>query len=339
MEDLFTLFEMTPDLVCIVSKEGYFKKINPAVSRKLHYTEAELMARPVSDFIHPDDKALTAKARAGLLESQPLLNFQNRYLTRNGNTVWLEWTSIYLPDAETVFAIAKDITPRKLSELELSENVRNLRQLTTQIKHQSEKERQQLAGELHEDLGQLATSIKMKIEWLSEQQHGLSPQLERLLDQTLASANLLVNKIRKVSYALSPANISLLGLNASLQLLCADYATHTGIACRYKSRFREENFSDEVKVDLYRVCQEALQNAWQQAAASEVTVFLRQTSRGLSLTVTDNGTGLNATAKKSSCIDVMKARALSINGKLTIKTGADGTTIGLLLAHHCAVAG
>src|SRR6476660_1540746 len=125
MEDLFLLFEMTPDLVCIVSKEGYFKKINTAVCQKLQYPEAELMARPVSDFIHPDDKALTAEARAGLLKSQPLLNFQNRYVTRNGDTVWLEWTSIYLPDHETVFAIAKDITPRKLSELELSENIRS----------------------------------------------------------------------------------------------------------------------------------------------------------------------------------------------------------------------
>ena len=100
---LFTLFEMTPDLVCIVSKEGFFQKINPAVSRKLGYTDEELKAVPVSTFIHPADKERTASERAKLLNNHPLLNFQNRYCHKNGETVWLEWTSIYLPEKELVF--------------------------------------------------------------------------------------------------------------------------------------------------------------------------------------------------------------------------------------------
>ncbi|HYC29578.1 MAG TPA: PAS domain-containing protein, partial [Chitinophagaceae bacterium] len=293
----------------------------------------ELMARPVSALIHPDDKERTAKERIKLLNNQPLLNFQNRYLTKQGETVWLEWTSVYLPDKETVFAIAKDITKRKLTELELHENFHTFRQLTTHFKNHHEKDRQYLAGELHEDLAQLATAIKMKMEWLASQVHGLSPQQGQVLEQTLQSTNLLVNKIRRISYTLSPANIKQLGLNTALQVLCTEFTVLTGISCGYKSRFREEGFSEEIGLDLYRVCQEALQNIWQHAQATRVSVSLYRTGHGLQLAVMDNGKGFDATATHGPGLATMQGRALSINGKLVIKSKMGSTTIRLVITN------
>src|SRR5688572_2995995 len=90
--DLF--FELSPDLLCIAGFDGYFKKINEAVSKTLGYSPEELYARPINDFVHPDHKQLTAKVRAELYRSKPLLNFENKYLTKNGETVWLSWTSL-----------------------------------------------------------------------------------------------------------------------------------------------------------------------------------------------------------------------------------------------------
>src|SRR6478735_1115698 len=112
--DMFTFFELTPDLVCIAGKDGYFRKVNSAVTAKLEYTIEELFSRPISSLIYYEDQELTHIRRTKLLEVKPLMNFENRYVTKSGKIVWLAWTSIYFPEKEVVFAIAKDITERKL---------------------------------------------------------------------------------------------------------------------------------------------------------------------------------------------------------------------------------
>ena len=117
-DDVSPFFEMTPDLVCIASKEGYFKKVNRAVIDTLGYEPEELFARPISSFIYPEDQELTHRERMRLIKGAPLLDFQNRYVTKSGAIIWLHWTSIYLPDKEFVFAIAKDVTERKKAEQE-----------------------------------------------------------------------------------------------------------------------------------------------------------------------------------------------------------------------------
>ncbi|GAA4739607.1 PAS domain S-box protein [Flavisolibacter ginsenosidimutans] len=329
---MFALFEMTPDLVCIVNKEGYFLKINPAVSQKLGYTEAELKAVPVSTFIHPDDRELTAGKRAKLLNNHPLLNFQNRYLTKGCETVWLEWTSIYLPAKEIVFAIAKDITVHKQKERELQENYARFRQLATHFKNHIENDREQMATGLHEDLAQLATAVKMETEWLSAQ--ALSPLLAGRLEKLSQTTNRLVNNIRRIAYSFGHANIADLGLDDALESLCTEFSALTGIRCRYKSSFSETVLSYEIKLDIYRVCQEALLNIMQHAEASLVTVCLKHDgSRCLQLSIADNGKGfdLQATAPATGLAN-MRGRALSINGHLSITSNKEGTTVELAIA-------
>ncbi len=115
--EMFDFFEMTPVLVCIAGKDGFLKKVNPAVIDKLGYSADELYAYPFSHFIYDEDKALTNQQRAGLLTGKALINFQNRYVAKDGNIIWLEWNSIYFPEKEVVFALAKDITESKLAEI------------------------------------------------------------------------------------------------------------------------------------------------------------------------------------------------------------------------------
>lgn len=157
---MFSFFEMTPDLVCIVSKEGFFRKVNPAVSKLLGYSEKELMATPVSSFIHPEDKEFTGRERAKLLTGQALLNFQNRYVSKTGEIIWLEWTSIYLTNKEVVFAIAKDITRKKEQEKKLEEKYKKFKSLATHFKNSIEKDKRYLAIELHEELAQFSICCK-----------------------------------------------------------------------------------------------------------------------------------------------------------------------------------
>ena len=109
-------FNLTPDLLCVAGFDGYFKKINPAVSQVLGYSEKELFERPINEFIHPEDQFSTQKYREQLHVAKPLLNFENRYLTKSGEIVWLSWTSMPVPEKQLVFAIAKNITHKKKIE-------------------------------------------------------------------------------------------------------------------------------------------------------------------------------------------------------------------------------
>src|ERR1700749_22922 len=117
--NLFNLehfFELSEDLFCIAGYDGYFKKINSSVSKTLGYSNEELFAKPINSFIHPDDREITERNRENLKKDKPLLYFENRYLTKNGEIVWLSWTSMPIDSEKVVFAIAKNITHKKKIE-------------------------------------------------------------------------------------------------------------------------------------------------------------------------------------------------------------------------------
>ncbi|MGM0743786.1 PAS domain S-box protein [Rhodohalobacter sp.] len=92
--NLELFFEISADLLCIAGFDGYFKKVNPSLIKLLGYSKYELLNKPINDFIHPEDREITSSYRGRIRNGTPLLNFENRYVTKNGETVWLSWTSI-----------------------------------------------------------------------------------------------------------------------------------------------------------------------------------------------------------------------------------------------------
>lgn len=317
---LADLFERTLDLVCIVNKPGWFLKINEAVINTLGYTEEELLSRPVSSFIHPEDQPGTALQRTSLLNNKPLVNFQNRYLAKDGTIVWLHWTSVYIPEKEIVFAIAKDITRQKLIEIEIENNYKKYKYLTTHFKNSVEKERRFFAYELHEELAQLATVLKMDFEWIALQQHQLDDISRKRIEHGLTTSGLLIDKIRKLSYSINPAKIEDDGLDFVLGSLCHEFNSLSGIQCSYTSSFDETLLEYEIKLDLLRICQEALLNVMQHADATLVKINVQQSENKIELSVTDNGRGFETQNKQSFGFLNMHGRADSINGELFIES-------------------
>lgn len=114
--NLELFFELSPDLLCVAGYDGYFKKINPTVSKVLGYTNEELFEKPIHEFIHIDDREVTSKNRENLTKDIPLLNFENRYVTKSGEIVWLSWTSMPVDSEKVIFAIAKNITHKRKLE-------------------------------------------------------------------------------------------------------------------------------------------------------------------------------------------------------------------------------
>lgn len=140
--NLELFFELSPDILCIAGYDGYFKRINPTVSKVLGYTNEELFLAPINTFVHPDDQKITASNRENLTNNKPLLNFENRYITKSGEIIWLSWTSMPIDNEQLVFAIAKNITHKKIQEEDrnsvttsLTRNNNDLKQLTYTTSH------------------------------------------------------------------------------------------------------------------------------------------------------------------------------------------------------------
>ncbi len=127
-------FELSADLLFIAGFDGYFKKVNPAACQLLEYSAEELLAKPINFFIHEDDRDITAQNRHNIRSGIPLLNFENRYVTKSGDIIWLSWTSMPLDDLELVYAIAKNITHIKKMEEERNALLINLQKINKDLK-------------------------------------------------------------------------------------------------------------------------------------------------------------------------------------------------------------
>lgn len=322
-------FLMTPDLVCIADKSGFFKKVNHSVIEKLGYTEQELLSRPISSFIHPADKELTRQERTKLLNDKVLLNFQNRYITKTGKTIWLDWTSIYFSDQEVVFAIAKDVTERKRIEEGLEEEFKKFKNLASFLKTSIEKDKKYLAIELHEELAQLASVVKMDLDWINENTPGLPVYSKNRMVHASAVSALLVKAIRRISFSVSPNMLDDFGLNETLRWLCKEFTILNGIPCHFESSCDEMGLTKEIQLDFFRICQEALANIMHHAQASEVRVGIRDIDDKILLSVTDDGQGFDTEQQEQTPgIMGMRERANSINGQLTIQSApGQGTEV------------
>jgi PAS domain S-box-containing protein len=319
--DGFGFFEMAPDLVCVASREGLFKKVNPAVIHKLGYTQEELFSKPISSFIHPDDREVTRKRRTRLLKGEALLNFENRYLTKNGNIIWLEWTSIYLPDKEVVFAIAKDVTERKQIEREVLEKYEKFKNLATHFKSTIEEDRKYLATELHEQLAQLASVIKMDVDWIKANSQDLPATSKSRIEHALVVSELLITTIQRIAFSISPGMLDDIGLNATLEWHCREFSILNRIPCRLEISYDESDLPKELKIDLFRICQEALTNVMNHANARNVNINVTGVPDQITLTITDDGKGFDVWQQGQipSLTRIME-RAASINGKLIVNS-------------------
>lgn len=330
--EMTPFFEMTPDLVCIASKDGYFQKINQAVYKCLGYDEAELFSRPIASFIYPDDQELTRRERIKLINGTPLINFQNRYVTKKGELVWLQWTSIYFADQELVFAIAKNITERKLMEQAIETKYLEFKELATHFKQTVERDRKLFADEIHEQIAQLASVIKLDMDWLMNNLPESSGFIRNRLEHAAMVTDLMTRTIGKLSFSISPNMLEDTDLHAALNAVCFEFSRLHGIPCSIEPGFDDSACNNEMKLDFFRICQEALRNTTYEA--TRVCVSLKTEAENICLWIRIEGQSFKGReAFAESALKDIKSRVASIHGHLTIlpiETG--GTIITVLVA-------
>jgi two-component system sensor histidine kinase UhpB len=186
-----------------------------------------------------------------------------------------------------------------------------------------EAERQRIARELHDEVGQVLTGVVLELQQAERRAaEADAPQLAAAREAVRHS----LDDVRRIARELRPEVLDDLGLQSALRSLCTATAAHRDLRVERRFELNDAAVSPEVELVVYRVAQESLTNVMRHARASEVLVALRHVDGGLRLVVRDNGRGVPGDAEPGAGIAGMQERALHVGGRLTVTPGSAGGT-------------
>jgi two-component system sensor histidine kinase UhpB len=233
------------------------------------------------------------------------------------------------------YGIIKDTTEIKKAEEEILEKNKQLRNLSSHLQNIREDERSHIAREIHDELGQQLTALKMDVDWVLHKLNGIENPVESKLKGMLKMCDNVINTVRRISSELRPAIIDDLGLIAALEWKCTDFEEKTGISCKFITEVQERRFDNQFGINVYRILQETLTNVSRHAEATKVTVNLIETSDEMVMEIQDNGKGITdefVNNGKTLGILGMKERTNLLGGNLSITGKKDqGTKTKLIL--------
>lgn len=279
------------------------------------------------------DNAL-AKAES---ESRTYFNFPHKLSSGEIRHVEVFTTPITVNNLTLLFSIIHDITDRRIAENELLKSQTQLRALTAKLEKIREEERIHLSRELHDNLGQSLTGLKMDVAWLAKKmQSKKGESADSVIKKTKTMSELIdstINDVRRISSDLRPNLLDYLGIEAALEWLISDFKKRSEIDCKINFKAKNVKLDSAVTNSVYRIVQEGLTNIVRHANAKRVELELDQTDRHYILKLKDDGIGItkeNLNNISSLGIRGMKERAIQFEGELSI-TGrkAKGTLITL----------
>jgi two-component system sensor histidine kinase UhpB len=226
------------------------------------------------------------------------------------------------------------LAQRELAQAEASALLARNRQLAQGLLALQENERRSLARELHDEMGQRCTALRMETAFLRRCEPTDTAGMLAAADRADIAAQSVYQLVRDLLRRLRPAHLDTLGLVASLQDLCEGWEQRSGVICVFHHAGTDPGFDDEVAVAVYRVAQEALTNVMRHAQASRVRVQLARGSEGaVRLIVQDDGQGAgpSPTGRGLGLLGASE-RALSLGGHLSVRgEPGQGTTLELWL--------
>jgi signal transduction histidine kinase len=247
-----------------------------------------------------------------------------RFIHKDGTPRWVEGVRTNLlhePSVRAVVVNYRDITARKQAEERLRRSEEQLHALAARLQTSMEHERLRIARELHDQLGQALTGIKMDLDWAIRKHADDCGQLASKVRAVMGQVDSVVGLVRKLSTELRPGMIDTLGLNAALEWQAEDFQRRTEIKCSVQVPQDRLHFSPEHEIAIFRICQEALTNIARHAGASSVSVILARLGDEAVFTVEDDGRGFNTEildATKSLGVAGMRERALLFGGDFRV---------------------
>jgi PAS domain S-box-containing protein len=222
----------------------------------------------------------------------------------------------------TVLSIARDITERKQAEEQLKFTSSVLRNLASHLQSIREEERGMIAREIHDELGQVLTVLKIQITLLSNKLREDQKELKEKIDSLSGVIDDTVEKVQSITSKLRPGILDELGLLPAIEWQSQEFQKVSGIKCNLSLPSKEIQLDKEKSTAVFRIFQESLTNVMRHASASWVSVSSQVNNNHLYLEVRDNGVGIsNIQIKDSKSLGLigMKERALILGGEVTIE--------------------
>ena len=216
-------------------------------------------------------------------------------------------------------SVCRDITAYRQAEAKLRDNQTRLRHLSRQLLHVQETERRAIARELHDDIGQALTAVKLDLQ--TAQRAADAETITTRLDDGLDVIEYLLQTVRRLSLDLRPSLLDDLGLAAALRWYIDRQAQRAGLAVDVNLEMPPDRPSPEIETICFRVAQEALNNTVQHAQAHRITVELRQRQAGLELIIHDDGRGFDVETAREQALYGNSLGLLSMEERVRLGNG------------------
>jgi len=335
-EDMLrSIFESAPDTMIVVDDKGKIRRVNAQVEAVFGYKAEELIDKPVEILIpeHFGDKNAELRADLAAIPHLRLMGTEfNLYGKRkDGSEFPVEVTFNPVDDQSNSFVIGviRNITRRQHNEEALREYAERMEILSRRLMEAQEAERRIIALELHDQIGQILTGLKLKLEMLAR---STPVESHDRLDEAQTLVNELIGRTRELSLNLRPATLDHLGLLSALLRHFQYYTSQTNVRIDFQHTGLEaKRFTPELETTVFRIVQEALTNVARHSGAKEAIVRIWSDEETLAVQIEDQGKGFDVTpvmiAGQSSGLTGMRERALLAGGQFTVESDSAGTRL------------
>jgi len=258
------------------------------------------------------------------LAGESLKADEDSFERADGSRIWLRWevrpwgSSDGRPEGILIFS--EDISTHRHMQEALRDSEQEMRELARSLLTAQGDERRRIARDLHDEVTQRLALLSIEIGKLAAEP-GFSGESRTQLAALQNQANQISVDVRRISHGLHPSVIEDFGLSTALEEFCEDFSKTQGLPVRFECAIEDADLSTEAASSLFRIAQEAVQNAVKHAAASSVRVVLRHAEEKIELIVSDDGSGFSADSgrlNKGLGILSMQERIRMVNGTLAI---------------------
>ncbi len=325
----------------IITQDARVKFVNDQMAEMCGYTVEEMINTNFLEYVIPDERPKITDIYKRRTQGEDIPSiYEMGALHKNGSRIDIEVNSgiISYLGKNATFSFIRDITERKKAEEKIQRSQKELQNLAEHLQVATEQERGLIASELHDEVGQALTVLKMDLflikSKISKDQMEIPQELqkmENLLDDT-------IKKLRKIYSDLRPNLLEHFGVGEAMRQHCIDFQDQSGIKCIFYQDPEEIELDENRSIALYRILQGALNNIKWHAQATRVNIRLVEKGPNLKLTIKDNGKGIEEEQIKSSDsfgLIGMRERARYLGGELKITGIPDkGTTVMLEIPHQ-----
>ncbi len=270
-----------------------------------------------------------------LIENKMLKQYEQELIRKDGKKITVMENVIGIFDGKGKLNQIKgylfDITKRKKAEIEVLNSREQLRNLSSHLQTIREEERGSISREIHDELGQFLTALKIDAIWLDKHFHESKDKSSKKIKGMIELVNDTIRSIQKIAAELRPGILDELGLSSAILWYANEYKERTGIKCKVDINPEKIKLDEKLSIAVYRIFQESLTNVMRHAKATKVNVCLELIKNNLSLVVKDNGVGIDEEKlkdPKSLGITGMQERVYPWGGTVKISGVKEkGTTV------------